>query len=316
MDRDVRILAFATLADRHTAQIRAVDPRARVTVADRSQGIALASSAEIMMGWRIPQEAIQRAPGLKWIHATAAGVDGLLYPEVYQREIVMTTSGGIHQSLVEHVFAFMLALERKLHVAMRQQLQRRWDRSSTVGGELSGKTLGVLGLGTIGREIARKATAFGMRVVGTRRTPAPVLGVEKILPPEGLPEVLRESDVIVVVVPLTAQTQGLIGEREFRMMKRTVLFINVGRGPLVQEPALVRALREGWIAGAGLDVFEHEPLPADSPLYDLENVIITPHVSGASPQYMDRAVALFCENLRRYLRGEALLNVVDKERGY
>jgi len=140
--------------------------------------------------------------------------------------------------------------------------------------------------------------------------------VEKVLPPDGLPEVLRESDIVVVALPLTSQTRGLIGEREFRMMKRTALFINIARGPIVQEPALVRALRDGWIAGAGLDVFEQEPLPADHALYDLENVIITPHVSGASPRYMDRAVPLFCQNLGRYLRGEPLLNVVDKQRGY
>lgn len=316
MDREVQILVFATISDRHTAQIRAVGPGIRVTVAEGSHGITRASSAEIMMGWRIPQEAIQQAPGLKWIHASAAGVDGLLYPEILQREIIVTTSSGIHQSLVEHVFAFMLALERKVHVAMRHQMQRRWDRSDTVGGELRGKTLGILGLGTIGQEIARKAAAFDMRVIGTRYTRAPIPGVEKVFPPDGLPEVLRESDVIAVVLPLTAQTRGLIGEREFRMMKPTALFINVGRGPLVQEPALVRALRDGWIAAAGLDVFEHEPLPGDSPLYDLSNVIITPQVSGASPHYMDRAVALFCENLRRYLRGERLVNVVDKERGY
>src|SRR5207245_1987482 len=181
----------------------------------------------------------QHANGLKWIHSTGAGVDEILYPEVYERELVITASNGIHAPLIEHVFAFILAFERRLHIAMRQQLQRRWDRSHALGGEVAGKTLGILGLGTIGREIARKAQGFDLRV-----------------------------------------------------------------------------RREGWMAGAGVDVFEREPLPADSPLYDLENVIITPHVSGASPRYMDRAVPLFCENLRRYLHGDPLLNVVDKERGY
>ena len=153
-------------------------------------------------------------------------------------------------------------------------------------------------------------------MIGTRRTPAPIPGVETVLGPEGLPDVLRESDIVVVALPLTERTRGLLGEREFRMMKPTALFINIGRGPIVQEAALVRALRERWIAGAALDVFEQEPLPADSPLYDLENAIITPHVSGASPRYMDRAVPLFCENLHHYLRGEPLRNLVDKQRGY
>lgn len=316
-DRSVNILVFAHLEERHLGQIRAVDPRVRVTaVSDRPKGIELAPPAEVMVGWNIPREAIQRAAGLKWIHSTAAGVDQLFYPEVLEREIIMTTSSGIHQPLVEHVFAFILALERRLHVAMRQQLQRRWDRGRAVGDEVSGKTLGILGLGTIGREIAQKAAAFEMRVIGTKRTPASIPGVERVLPPDRLPEVLREADIVVVVLPLTPQTRGLIGERELQMMKRTAWLINVGRGPIVQEAALVRALRAGWIAGAGLDVFEREPLPADSPLYELENVIVTPHVSGTSPRYMERAVPLFCENLARYLRGEPLLHLVDKERGY
>src|SRR2546422_7557616 len=316
-NRDVPILVFANLSERHLAQIRAVDPRVRVTLAaGQSQNAADVSTAEIMVGWKIPREEIQHASGLKWIHSTAAGVDEILYPEVYERELVITASNGIHAPLIEHVFAFILAFERRLHIAMRQQLQRRWDRSHALGGEVAGKTLGILGLGTIGREIARKAQVFDLRVIGTRRTPAPIPGVETVLGPEGLPDVLRESDIVVVALPLTERTRGLLGEREFRMMKPTALFINIGRGPIVQEAALVRALRERWIAGAALDVFEQEPLPADSPLYDLENAIITPHVSGASPRYMDRAVLLFCENLHHYLRGEPLRNLVDKQRGY
>lgn len=316
-DRPVNILVFANLDERHLTQILAVDPRVRVTLAAaQSQGAADISAAEVMVGWKIPREAIQRATGLRWIHSTAAGVDEILYPEVYEREFVITASNGIHLPLIEHVFAFILAFERRLHIAMRQQLQRRWERTRTLGGEVAGKTLGILGLGTIGREIARKAQAFDLRVIGTKRTPAPIPGVENVLAPEGLPEVLSQSDIVVVALPLTAHTRGLMGEREFRMMKPTALFINIGRGPIVQEAALVRALREGWIAGAGLDVFEREPLPADNALYDFENVMITPHVSGASPRYMDRAVPLFCDNLKRYLRGEPLLNVVDKERGY
>ena len=316
-DRPVNILIFTNLGERHLAQIRAVDPRVRVTLAaGPAHGAADPATAEIMLGWKVPREAVQHANGLKWIHSTGAGVDDILYPEVYERDLVITASNGIHPPLPEHVFAFILAFERRLHIALRQQLQRRWDRSTALGGEVAGKTLGILGLGTIGREIARKAQVFDLRVIGTRRTPAPIPGVETVLGPEGLPDVLRESDIVVVALPLTERTRGLLGEREFRMMKPTALFINIGRGPIVQEAALVRTLREGWIAGAALDVFEQEPLPADSPLYDLENAIITPHVSGASPRYMDRAVPLFCENLKRYLHGDALLNVVDKERGY
>lgn len=316
-DREIFVLVFANLEARHLQQIRAVDPRVRVTaVTDRQKGIELASQAEILVGWNIPREAVQRATRLRWIHSTAAGVDQLLHPEVLKGEITVTSSSGIHQPLIEHVFALMLALSRRLHIAMRGQLHRRWDRARAVGDELRDRTLGILGLGRIGAELTTPAQAFGMRVIGTKRTPAHIPGVDQVFPPDGLPEVLRQSDVIVIALPLTPETSGLIGEAELRMMKATAFLINIGRGAIVREAALVKALREGWIGGAGLDVFEQEPLPADSPLYDLQNVIITPHVSGTSPRYWDRAIPLFCENLGRYLRGELLLNRVDKERGY
>lgn len=315
-DRTITIVAFANLEERHLQQIRSVAPGIEVNAVDHRRGIELAPSAEIMMGWNVPQEAVQRAQRLRWIHSTAAGVEHLLVPEVKSREIVVTSSSGIHKAVGEHVFAFMLAFFRRLHIALRSQLQRQWDRHRAVGEELRGKTLGILGLGTIGIEIAQKAQVFGMRVIGMKRRPSPVQGIERVVGPDELHTVLKESDVVVVALPLTSQTQGLIGDNEFKSMKRTALFINIGRGPIVREDALIRALREGWIGGAGLDVFEREPLPQDSPLYEFENVIITPHVSGASPAYMDRAVPLFCENLRRYIKGEPLLNVVDKELGY
>jgi len=316
-DRDVNILVYPHLEARHLEQIRAVDPRVRVTlVTDQPRGTDGVRTAEIMVGWNIPREAVQRASRLKWIHSTAAGVDQLLYPEIRERGIILTASMGIHHQLVEHIFAFLLALERRLHVAMRLQLQRKWDRTNTVGDELSDKTLGILGLGTIGQQLVRKAQAFDMRVIGTKRTPTSIPGVDRVLPPDGLPQVMRESDAVVVALPLTPQTRGLIGERELQMMKPTAWFINVGRGPIVHETALIQALRARRIAGAALDVFEHEPLRSDSALYDLENVILTPLVSGASPRYMDRAVPLFCENLARYLRGAPLQNLVDPERGY
>lgn len=316
-DREIHILVFSNVEERHLARIREVDPRVRVTGVDRRRGIELAPSAEIMLGWSVPEEAVRRAPQLRWIHSTGAGVDALLFPEIMSREITLTTSSGIHRSVVEHVFAVMLVLTRRLHLALRDQLQRKWDRHRASGGEdLHGKTLGVLGMGTIGTEIAQKARAFGMHVIGMRRTASPVPGVDEVVGSDGLHAVLRASDAVVVALPLTVHTKGLIGEEAFRTMKPSAFFINIGRGPIVQEQALISALRERRIAGAALDVFEREPLPADSPLYEFENVIITPHVSGTTPAYMDRAVPLFCENLHRYLRGEPLRNLVDKELGY
>lgn len=317
MSDPVVVLVFATLEERHIAQLRSVDPRVRVVAAtDLARAIELAPQAEIMVGWNVPREAVQRAPKLRWIHSTAAGVDQLLHPEVLEREIVITSSSGIHQPLVEHVFAMVLALTRRLHIAIRNQVHRRWERRQATGDEVRGKTMGVLGLGHIGAEIAEKAHVFGMRVIGTKRTPADVPHVDRIYPPDELREVLRASDVVVIALPLTSDTRGLLGEAAFRAMKRTALVINIGRGPIVQEAALVRALQEGWIGGAGLDVFEREPLPADSPLWGMEHVIITPHVSGGWPGYMDAAIPLLCDNLRRYLDGAPMRNLVDKARGY
>lgn len=317
MSDPVVVLVFATLEERHIAQLRSVDPRVRVVAAtDLARAIELAPQAEIMVGWNVPREAVQRAPKLRWIHSTAAGVDQLLHPEVLEREIVITSSSGIHQPLVEHVFAMVLALTRRLHIAIRNQVHRRWERRQATGDEVRGKTMGVLGLGHIGAEIAEKAHVFGMRVIGTKRTPADVPHVDRIYPPDELREVLRASDVVVIALPLTSDTRGLLGEAAFRAMKRTALVVNIGRGPIVQEAALVRALQEGWIGGAGLDVFEREPLPADSPLWGMEHVIITPHVSGGWPGYMDAAIPLLCDNLRRYLDGAPMRNLVDKARGY
>jgi phosphoglycerate dehydrogenase-like enzyme len=317
MDEAPFVLVFAHLEEGHLGQIRAVGPGVEVVaVTDRHKGIQLADRAEIMVGWNVPREAVQRSKRLRWIHSTAAGVDQLLYPEILERNILITTSSGIHQPLVEHVFAMLLAFVRRLHIAVRNQQERKWDRARVAGGEVRGLTIGVLGLGSIGAEVAEKAAVFGMRVIGTKRTPAPVPHVDRVYPPDALPDVLAQSDVIVIALPLTEETRGLLGASEFRMMKPEAIVINIGRGSIIQEAALVRALQERWIGGACLDVFEREPLPADSPLWAMENVILTPHVSGGWPGYLDAAVPLFCENLARYLRGAPLLNLVDRSRGY
>jgi phosphoglycerate dehydrogenase-like enzyme len=311
---------LSRLDDRHLDQIRAVDASVRVEAAaalDVEHAAALAREAEIIVGWHVPQAIMEQTRRLRWIHGTGAGVDELLLPGVRDRRVMLTNSVGIHNGwLPEHAMAMILAFARRLAPAIRNQMAHRWDRSAALGEEIAGKTLGILGLGTIGRAIAARAVAFSMRVIGTKRTPAPVLHVEHVLPPEGTDRVLHESDYLAIVLPLTPQTRGLIDARALSLMKRSAILINVGRGPVVQETALVDALRSAQIAGAGLDVFEREPLPAASPLWDMENVIITPHVSGASRTYFDRAVPLFCENLRRYLHGEPMLNVVDPERGY
>jgi phosphoglycerate dehydrogenase-like enzyme len=312
------VLVLARMDDRYLEMIRAVDPRVRViAAADLDRAAAAAPQADAIVAWQIPAEVLARASRLRWIHTTAAGADGLIVPAVRERRVVLTSSVGIHTvGLPEHVMALVLAFARRLHVAIRQQAARRWDRAAVVGDEIQGKTLGILGLGAIGRAVAQRAAAFGMRVIGTRRTPVAVAHVERVLGPQATDEVLREADYLVIVLPLTPQTEGLIDARALRLMKRSAVLINVGRGKVVREADLIAALQEGTIAGAGLDVFEREPLPADSPLYGMENVIITPHTSGASRTYYDRAIPLFCENLRRFLDGRPMVNVVDPERGY
>jgi phosphoglycerate dehydrogenase-like enzyme len=313
----VVVLVLSKLEQRYLDMIQATDPRVEVIAAtDTDRAISAAPRAEIIVGWQVPSEVMERAAHLRWIHTTAAGVDGLLVPPVLEGRVLLTSSVGIHIGLPEHVMGLVLAFARRLHVAIRHQIAHRWDRASVIGEEIAGRVLGVLGLGTIGRALAERAAVFGMRVIGTKRTPGPVPYVERVLPPGGTDEVLREADYLVIILPLTPQTRGLIDARALAMMKRTAVLINVGRGAVVKEADLIAALRAGTIAGAGLDVFEREPLPADSPLYDMPNVIVTPHVSGASHTYYDRAIPLFCENLRRYLHGQPMQNVVDPARGY
>jgi len=301
---------------RHT--LAAAAPSAHLIVPDTPlDALGHADAAEVIAALRPPAGLVERAPHVRWIHSFGAGVDQFLeLPRVQNGRIVLTRTVGAFTAVPEHVMALVLAFSRRLHVAVRNQIAHRWDRAAGVGPEVDGRVLGILGLGQIGQQLAARAAAFGMRVIGTKRTPAPVPHVEQVVPPERMAEVLREADFVATLLPLTPATRGLIGERELRLMKPTAIFINVARGPIVQERALLSALRDGWIAGAGLDVFDQEPLPADHPLYAFEQVILTPHVSAATPLVFDTMAGVFAENLRRYIAGAPLLHVVDAARGY
>jgi phosphoglycerate dehydrogenase-like enzyme len=212
----------------------------------------------------------------------------------------------------------ILAFARGLVTAFANQHERRWSRRSVVYSihELRGMTLGVVGLGHIGRVVASLGKAFGMHVVGVSRHGADVENVDEIFTPDGLPKLLTRADFVVLCVPLTAETRGMIGVDEFRLMKDSAYLINVGRGSLVREDTLLEALRHRWIAGAGLDVFEKEPLLPDHPFYNLDNVIISPHVAGVTPHYWERMAKLFVDNFQKFLADEELPAKVDKERGY
>jgi D-2-hydroxyacid dehydrogenase (NADP+) len=248
----------------------------------------------------------------------SAGVDRFLDDKFRRSSVTMTNVSGIHAIPIgEFVLGLMLMFAKQAPLAFQLKQQEQWKPFlATV---LHSKTVGIVGLGNIGREVARLAKAFGMRVVATRRSARKsrrAKYVDKLFAPDQLLQLLSQSDFVVLTLPLTAESYRIIGEVELRNMKPTAYLINVARGNLVDEEALVHALEEHRIAGAGLDVFATEPLPADSRLWGFSNVIISPHIAGGMEDYVERATAVFCENLRRYLSGRRLLNIVDKKRGY
>jgi len=303
------------------ARVRDISPRLTVvTATELAERPELLADAEILYTHHISPERVARASRLRWIQTIGAGVEWLLTPEVRRREdLIVTNTSGIHaQPIAEHVFGFVLMFAHQLHRSLRQQVARKWD-SSVLHNEvttLSSSTLGVLGLGAIGRRVAEIGAAFGMRVIALKRSPASAAGVDRVFSPNQLVTFLKEAEYVINTLPLTDQTRGLFGPREFAAMRSDAVFINIGRGGTVQSDALVEALRSGSIRGAALDVTDPEPLPAEHPLWSLENAIITPHYSGAHPGYMQRASAIFLENLVAYLAKKPLSNLVDKHAGY
>jgi phosphoglycerate dehydrogenase-like enzyme len=261
---------------------------------------------------------ILKGPNLRWIQQIAAGVDWLMnYPKVVESDLILTSASGIHAIPVsEHILALMLNLARDIQRSLRDQIKHNWNRDHSVT-EIEGSVMGLIGVGRIGEKVAEKAKRLNMRVLGIRRNPERASPwVDQMSGPESLLEMLAQADFVVITAPLTPETRGMIGERELKAMKKSACLINSARGSVIQEEALRDALREGWIAGAGLDVFEDEPLPQNSPFWDMSNVIITAHYSWTSPKNNDRLVELFTENLRRYRLGEPLINRLDKRRGY
>jgi phosphoglycerate dehydrogenase-like enzyme len=268
-----------------------------------------APEADAMLVGAVPRELVEEvfamAPRLEWVHVLWAGLDSLLFPALAQSPVTLTNGRGVFaRSLAEFVIAGMLWFAKDIRRMRRQQRERKWEKFTVE--ELHGRQLGIIGHGCIGRAVAALATAFGMKVIGVgRRSPR-----------EEFDEVIAASDFILVSAPLTPETRGLIGEAEFRRMRPGAVLINVGRGPVVQEEALIAALRDGRIRGAVLDVYDEEPLPADHPFWSMENVLLSPHCADNTPTWLDEAMQLFVENFERYVKGEPLKNIVDKEAGY
>jgi phosphoglycerate dehydrogenase-like enzyme len=296
---------------------------------------AAGDGCDIIFGLRAPDELVRRSPQLKWVQLISAGAEHVLKGAIAEHpEVAVTTASGIHATpIAEYTIGSMLAYAHCLHVTMRSQLRHQWERGSFMetADSLRGKTLGVIGYGSIGRETARIGAALGMPVLALKRNPAdrsdPGWNPPEVGDPEGrIPSrwfgpgdctaLLRESDYVTVTLPLTPHTRGFVGVKEIAAMRPNAYIVNIGRGSVIDQNALIEALREKRIAGAGLDVFEREPLEAESPLWELDNVILTPHMSGAQRDYNTYATRLFADNLRRFRAGQPLLNLIDRALGY
>lgn len=273
------------------------------------------AGAEILLGWNklAGEVLLKEGTTLKWVQNFGAGVEQLPLDRFRELGITLTNASGVHPfQISEQIFAFLLSFTRQLHTAVRNQSTRKWGVPEKGLGEAHGKTMGILGVGAIGSETARLAKAFGMKVVGLRRSGKPDEWVDRMYDMNGLMELLPQCDYVVNCLPHTPDTDYLLGKEQFAAMKPEAVYINIGRGRTTDTAALIEALNAGRIAGAGLDVFEEEPLPEDHPLWVMDNVIITPHNAGFTPGYNERLISIFCDNLKRYLNGQDVnVNVVD-----
>lgn len=299
-------------------------PSVRVTAAkDQEESLRHLAETEVLYAWWLPEKHFAAARRLKWLHTPFAGVDEVLHPALVGSDIRVTCSRGVASAaLADHAMGMVLGFSRGLARAIRERAPGKWDRErffreEPIPVELDGRVLGLLGYGSIGRELARRGRAFGMKVHAFKRNRTrEEEGVDRLFGPEDLEEFLASADCLVITLPLTRATEGILDGRALGWMKPGAILVNIARGRLIQEEALVEALESGRLGGAGLDVFAEEPLPEASPLYRLPNVILTPHIAGIHPHYLDRATSLFIVNLGRYLRGESLLHEVDKRAGY
>lgn len=290
----------------------------------------------LLRGWLVAEafdRLLARAPHLTWVHSATSGVERALTPAALARDVLVTNARGVFsRPIAEHVLLMILAVSRHLPDLLELQRERTWQPLE--GRELRELTIGIVGYGSLGRSVASLASAFGSRVIALRRRPdavdEPTAGdagadgedfafeprLDRVVGPDGLHDLLAESDIVVLAAPLTAETEGMIDEAAVGAMKRDAWLINVARGRLIDDTALIRALRENRIGGAALDAFRDEPLPPGSAYWDLPNVILTPHTAWSSARVLDRSIDLFCDNLVRFSRGEPLRNVVDPAAGY
>jgi phosphoglycerate dehydrogenase-like enzyme len=317
------LLVAGNPAERALSLLERLPAETRIAVSETPAAFGeLAAGADaILDAWSAPgvlEAVFAMCPRARWVHSLTAGVEGVLFPALLASPIPLTNSRGVFsRSLAEFAVAAMLYFAKDLRRMMRSQAAGVWDPFDVE--ELHGRTVGILGFGEIGRHTARFASALGMRITALRRHPERGTGdggAARVYPLESRIEFLAEADYLVVSAPLTAETRGMIGETELRAMKPTAVVVNIGRGPVIREEALIRALQEQWIRGAALDVFEREPLPSGHPFYTLENVLLSAHCADHTVDWKELAMEFFVSNFQRFHRGEPLKNVVDKRLGY
>jgi phosphoglycerate dehydrogenase-like enzyme len=317
------ILVLSDPTDRQLAMLESLPDSTSVAVGNNVEAFErLAPEARVILNWSGSRQLVQQvwkmAPRVQWVHSRAAGLDGLLFPELVESPALLTNGSGVFsQSLGEFVIAAALFFAKDFRRMLRNQAAGIWGQFDVE--EVSGQTMGIVGYGDIGRACARRAHAMGMKVLALRRRPERSQGDEFVYRTYGFDrmlDMLPECDYVVAAAPLTPHTRHMISDAALAAMKKTAVVMNVGRGPVIDEAALVRALEAGRIRGAALDVFETEPLPASSPLYKLENVLLSPHCADHTADWLDQAMKFFIEQYTRYASGEPLLNVVDKKAGY
>lgn len=301
--------------DARRQELAAIAPKAKFRYFAKTPELEAAVDDAVIVAGSLSEPALVRAPKLKWIHSWAAGPDKQLFPEMVASPVVLTCSKGNGAiPLAEHAMMLMLMLNRSAMRWIESHRAHKWERFTH--GELNGLTCGIVGAGYSGADLAIKAKAFHMRVIGLRRQDVPTPNFDRMYDRAQIRDFLAESDFVVVTAPLTPETEGMIGEAEFKAMKKTAYYVCFSRGGLADDAALYRALKEGWIAGAGLDAHLVEPLPSDSPFWDLPNVIVTPHNGATTKATAVRGYRIFADNLRRYVNGQPLVNIVDKQHGY
>jgi phosphoglycerate dehydrogenase-like enzyme len=317
-------VAFWQTPKAEAERLRATFPKVTFTHAlTDADAVEAIKTADVALASRLSAEMVRQAPALRWVHSTAAAVGILPLSELEERNVLVTNSRGVQAGpIAEHVLGGLLVLSRRFNLMLAAQRERRWIQNELTADawpwSLNGRSMTIIGLGTIGRAVAIRAKAFGMHVTGIRRRldqPAPPF-VDRVAGPDHLDEALRGCDALVIAAPFVAGTDRLIGGPQIGLLNRGAVIINVARGRIIDEGAMVEALRSGQLGGAVLDVFEREPLDPASALWELPNVVISPHSAGVRPDHWSEVIDLFIENLRRFQRGESLLNLVDCEAGY